>query len=70
MIYRFTFNGKKSDHEVKGDRNSYTTEFRQFDPRLGKWLTDDPLTSNDKVGHHTVLTLIIHVQGIKQISTI
>ncbi len=48
MIYRFTFNGKKSDHEVKGDRNSYTTEFRQFDPRLGKWLTDDPLTSNDQ----------------------
>jgi RHS repeat-associated protein len=26
-----------------GDGNSYTTEFRQYDPRLGRWLSYDPL---------------------------
>jgi len=31
------------DPEVKGDGNSYTTEFRQYDPRLGRWLSLDPL---------------------------
>jgi RHS repeat-associated protein len=31
------------DDEVKGGGNSYTTEFRQYDPRLGRWLTLDPL---------------------------
>jgi LysM repeat protein len=28
---------------VKGDGNSYTTEFRQYDPRLGRWMSLDPL---------------------------
>jgi RHS repeat-associated protein len=26
-----------------GDGNSYTTEFRQYDPRLGRWLSLDPM---------------------------
>ena len=30
------------DNEVKGGGNSYTTEFRQLDPRLGRWLSIDP----------------------------
>jgi RHS repeat-associated protein len=29
-----------------GDGNSYTTEFRQYDSRLGRWLSLDPLMSN------------------------
>lgn len=29
---------------MKGSGNSYTTEFRQYDPRLGRWLTFDPLS--------------------------
>lgn len=41
--YRFGFNGMEADPEVKGQGNSYTTEFRQYDPRLGRWLTLDPL---------------------------
>jgi RHS repeat-associated protein len=28
------------------DGNSYTTEFRQYDPRLGRWLSLDPLASS------------------------
>jgi RHS repeat-associated protein len=32
----------EKDDEVKGDGNSNTTEFRQLDPRLGRWLLIDP----------------------------
>lgn len=41
--YRFAYNGMEQDNEVKGNGNSYTTEFRQYDPRLGRWLSVDPL---------------------------
>ena len=39
---RFTFNGMEKDDEVKGVGNSYTTLFRAYDPRLGRWLSLDP----------------------------
>ncbi len=41
----YSFQGMEHDDEVKGDGNSYTTEFRQYDSRLGRWLTLDPLMS-------------------------
>ena len=41
--YRFGFQGSEKDNEFKGDGNSYTTEFRQLDPRLGRWLSVDPM---------------------------
>ncbi len=41
--YRYGYNGMEMDNEVKGNGNSYTTEFRQYDPRLGRWLSLDPL---------------------------
>ena len=31
------------DNEVKGNGNSYTTFFRQLDPRLGRWKSPDPV---------------------------
>jgi RHS repeat-associated protein len=31
------------DKELKGDGNSYTTTFRQLDPRLGRWMSLDPV---------------------------
>ncbi len=40
--YRFGYNGMEKDPEIKGDGNSYTTEFRQYDPRLGRWSSLDP----------------------------
>lgn len=43
--YRYGFNGMERDDEIKGSGNSYTTEFRQYDPRLGRWLSLDPLMS-------------------------
>lgn len=41
--YRYGMNGMEKDDEVKGAGNSYTSEFRQYDPRIGRWLTLDPL---------------------------
>jgi RHS repeat-associated protein len=41
--YRYGFNGMEKDDEVKGNDNSYTTEFRQYDPRVARWLSIDPV---------------------------
>lgn len=43
--YRYGYQGSERDDEVKGNGNSYTTEFRQLDPRLGRWLSLDPLAA-------------------------
>ncbi len=40
--YRYAYQGSEVDNEVKGDGNSYTTSFRQLDPKLGRWLSIDP----------------------------
>lgn len=45
--YRYGFNGMEKDNEVKGEGNSYTTEFRQYDPRIARWLSIDPLTHSE-----------------------
>lgn len=40
--YRYGYQGSEKDDEVKGDGNSYTTHFRQLDPRVGRWMSIDP----------------------------
>jgi len=40
--YRYGFNGMEKDDEVKGAGNSYTSQYRLLDPRIGRWLTIDP----------------------------
>jgi RHS repeat-associated protein len=40
--YRFHFNGQEADNEVAGSGNSYTAEFWQYDPRLGRRFNIDP----------------------------
>src|SRR5690554_5663662 len=42
---RHLFNGMEHDMEVSGSGNSYTTQFRQYDSRLGRWKSLDPLMS-------------------------
>ena len=44
--YRYGYQGSEKDNEVKGKGNSYTTFFRGLDPRLGRWLSIDPLASS------------------------
>jgi len=41
--YRYGFNGKESDDEVSGNGNQYDYGFRIYNPRLGKFLSVDPL---------------------------
>ena len=40
--YRYGMNGMEQDKEVKGGGNSYTSYWRQYDPRLGRWMSDEP----------------------------
>lgn len=44
--YKYGYQGSEMDNEIKGNGNSYTTEFRQLDPRLGRWLSIDPMASS------------------------
>ncbi|KEZ94298.1 RHS repeat-associated core domain-containing protein [Nonlabens ulvanivorans] len=41
--YRYGFNGKEKDDEVKGGGAQYDYGFRIYDSRLGKFLSQDPL---------------------------
>jgi RHS repeat-associated protein len=40
--YRYGMNGMEADNEVKGVGVSYSTEYRIYDSRLGRWLSTDP----------------------------
>ncbi len=42
--YRYGFNGKENDNEVKGEGNQQDYGMRIYDPRLGKFLSVDLLT--------------------------
>jgi RHS repeat-associated protein len=44
--YRYGFNGKEIDNEVAGDGNQYDYGFRIYNPRIGKFLSVDPLASS------------------------
>src|SRR5215204_6335569 len=42
-IYRYGFNGKENDNEIKGEGNQQDYGMRIYDPRLSKFLSVDPL---------------------------
>jgi len=44
--YRFGFNGQEKDNEVYGEGNAYSFEYRVHDPRLGRFLSVDPLAKS------------------------
>lgn len=41
--YRFGYNSQEKDNEIYGEGNAYSFEFRVYDPRLGRFLSVDPL---------------------------
>jgi RHS repeat-associated protein len=43
--YRYGFNGKENDNDVKGEGNQQDYGMRIYDPRLGKFLSVDPIAS-------------------------
>jgi RHS repeat-associated protein len=43
-VYRYGFNGKENDNEVKGNGNQQDYGMRIYDPRLGRFLSVDPIT--------------------------
>src|SRR4030095_14109023 len=45
--YRYGFNGKENDNEVKGEGNQQDYGMRIYDPRLGRFLSVDPITKED-----------------------
>ena len=42
-VYRFGFNGKENDNEAKGEGNQQDYGMRIYDPRVGRFLSVDPL---------------------------
>jgi RHS repeat-associated protein len=42
--YRYGFNGKENDNELKDEGNEQDYGMRVYDTRLGKFLSVDPLT--------------------------
>ena len=43
--YRYGFNGKENDNGVKGESNQQDYGMRIYDPRIGKFLSVDPLAA-------------------------
>lgn len=43
--YRYGFNGMEKDNELKGEANSYDFGARMHDPRVGRFLSLDPLAA-------------------------
>ncbi len=44
--YRYGFNGKENDNDVKGEGNQQDYGFRIYDTRLGRFLSVDPLSES------------------------
>lgn len=44
--YRYGFNGKENDNDVKGEGNQQDYGMRIYDPRVGRFLSVDPLTKD------------------------
>ncbi|NML38405.1 RHS repeat-associated core domain-containing protein [Chitinophaga sp. G-6-1-13] len=42
--YRYGFNGKENDNEIKGEGNELDFGARIYDPRIGRFLSLDPLS--------------------------
>jgi RHS repeat-associated protein len=41
--YKYGFNGKEKDNEIKGENNALDFGARIYDPRIGRWFSVDPM---------------------------
>ncbi len=62
--YKFAFQGKEKDDEIKGNGDSYDFGARIYDPWVGRWLSIDPLgettpqrTPYNGMGNNPVLSI-------------
>ncbi len=51
--YRYGFNGQEKSDEIKGLGNSYTAEFWEYDPRLGRRWNIDPIVKEWESSYST-----------------
>jgi hypothetical protein len=63
--YRFGFNGQMKDDEVYGEGNSYTAEYWQYDPRLGRRWNVDPVVKPWESSYAAFLNCPIIVADVK-----
>lgn len=42
--HRYGFNGMEMDNDILGKGIEYTTEFREYNAKIGRWITLDPVT--------------------------
>jgi len=47
-VSRRGYQGSEKTDEISGEGNSYTTFFRQLDPRIGRWWSIDPVYKADQ----------------------
>ncbi|MCU7549879.1 hypothetical protein OCK74_12175 [Chitinophagaceae bacterium LB-8] len=72
-MYRYGFNGKENDNEVKGTGNQIDYGERIYDPRIGRFLSTDPLsrsfpwyTPYQYAGNNPIL--FIDIDGLEPIT--
>ena len=71
--YRYGYNGKENDNEIKGEGNSIDYGERTYDPRIGRFLATDPLsrsfpwyTPYQYAGNNPIL--FIDIDGLEPIT--
>jgi len=64
----------EKDDDIKGSWNSYTTEFREYDPRIARWFSIDPEFKNLSGKVHmlrlTIIQFIMLIQEEMQLQAI
>jgi RHS repeat-associated protein len=61
--YRYGFNGKEKDNEIKGEANSLDYGARIYEPRVGRWMSTDPLQSKYPFANPYNFSLNIPIQA-------
>lgn len=59
--YRYGFNGKGNDNEIKGEGNQQDYRMRIYDPRLGRFLSVTPRRNSILGIHLTSLRVIVQL---------